>query len=103
MDVPECCISFSPNWFYPQIVVMNADFRAYGANDQVFVHNWRTKKYLYVLQAQSKVTCILLHDNLTLVGSEGGVILIFEGASFKGKVECNIITPMFLRFEEEDT
>lgn len=33
MDYPLSCLSFSPNWFYPQIVAINNTILAYGANE----------------------------------------------------------------------
>jgi hypothetical protein len=59
MDAPITCLSFSPNWFYPQIVVLSEQYLAYGANDQVFIFNFRKREFLLQINLSAKVT--LLH------------------------------------------
>ncbi|KAM3130176.1 hypothetical protein pb186bvf_017676 [Paramecium bursaria] len=100
MDYPLSCLSFSPNWFYPQIVAINNTILAYGANEQVFVYDWKNKKFLYYLQAQAKVTLIYLHEKSLMVGQEGGMVTIFEEQKYVGRVELNIQTPMHMYYDD---
>ncbi|CAD8115164.1 unnamed protein product [Paramecium primaurelia] len=97
MDIPSKCISFSPNWFYPQIAQMNGDLLCYGVNDQVFVYNSETKHFKYTLQGQQKVTMLYLKDQYIFVGQEGGVITMFQQQKYLGKLEFNIEIPMILK------
>lgn len=90
MDSPINCVSFSPNWFYPQIVQITPTLIAYGANDKVFVYNWLTKAFQYQLQAAGKVTLLYFHLDLLFVGAEGGVISIFQGSKYISKIELNV-------------
>ncbi|CAD8172883.1 unnamed protein product [Paramecium pentaurelia] len=97
MDIPQKCISFSPNWFYPQIAQMNGDLLCYGVNEQVFVYNSQTKYFKYTLQGQQKVTMLYLKDQYIFVGQEGGVITMFQQQKYLGKLEFNIEIPMILK------
>ncbi|CAD8102314.1 unnamed protein product [Paramecium sonneborni] len=97
MDIPQKCISFSPNWFYPQIAQMNDHLLCYGVNDQVFVYNSENKHFKYTLQGQQKVTMLYLKDQYIFIGQESGIITIFEQQKYLGKLEFNIEIPMILK------
>ena len=94
MDTPITCISFSPNWFYPSIVVLSDQYLAYGANDQVFIFNFRKREFLSQINLAAKVTLLHFQNHILFVATEGGVLNIYDvvgnEAHFKSKIELNM-------------
>ncbi|KAL4476378.1 hypothetical protein ABPG74_010111 [Tetrahymena malaccensis] len=63
IDIPEKCLAYSANWYLNQISAydQNTDLFAYGSNSDIYIINYKQKKYetiLYNSNMREKISCV---------------------------------------------
>ncbi|KAL4493979.1 hypothetical protein ABPG72_021996 [Tetrahymena utriculariae] len=63
IDIPEKCLAYSANWYLNQISAydLNTDLFAYGSNSDIYIINYKQKKYetiLYNSNMREKISCV---------------------------------------------
>ena len=95
---PDYCLTFSPNWYLPQIASFDkwSHLLAYGVNNSVFLMNYSLKVPITIInceinvnndlnpslkklkQIDDKITSVLLHQNYLIVGFENSFLSIWR-------------------------
>lgn len=106
--IPEFCLTFSPNWYLPQILSISEEgLLAYGANADVYVIDLLKRSFVTSVRCilksgnenKSKVTAVLSRMHLLFAGFADGTLCIWneklnyefiKSASFPGKEILNI-------------